>query len=64
MMNQHCKGTWPGSTSSRVAPWVARTAVAISSITLGGGDEDADEDEDEGDHQIRVIGFKSLWPQK
>ena len=33
MMNQHCKGTWPGSTSSRVAPWVARTAAAIASIT-------------------------------
>ena len=60
MMNQHCKGTWPGSTSSRVAPWVARTAAAIASITLDG----TDEDEDEGDHQIRVIGFKSLWPQK
>ena len=25
--------TWPGSTSSKVAPWVARTAPAMASIT-------------------------------
>ena len=25
--------TWPGSTSSKVAPWVARTAAAMASIT-------------------------------
>ena len=43
------KGTWPGSTSNRVAPWVARTAAAIASITLD------DEDGDEGDYHGEIL---------
>ena len=51
--------TWPGSTSSKVAPWVARTAAAMASITC--------REEKKiilvGTHTLKVTMTQCLWLQ-